>query len=458
MGRVEPGALGYPFVNVMLGDLDVSFEDVRGSKRPLSLLSFTYNRTMLNAGNKVSLVLFDREETFIERAIAENYLDLRFRYGWVRPDGSSHLTNMVTCAVLDYTPTFQVGGTEIALEAVTTFVARGTQRSKEHRGRISDVVRTIAEDNGWNHQIDRTTVVTNNSGDRETGRSEPVFQQTNQTDFNFILDLKKQAVRESDNKGYYTAYFNDTEQVLHFHPPRVTGDDVSRVYVRRGNLKTQNNVISFSPSIQGQLAGILGAYSAETPYTDSVTGAEGVTRVSVEDGESTGMGDASVTNAGSSTVSSPSDSEASAGVLASNRFETLFNQVNKAEMEVIGDPFIPVGSLVDVQVFYRNGQRAYVSGRYFVTEVEDTISGGTFTSQLSMVKNAFRARKLPSAFGADGNNGSSGNNNSGSSFVESGQRGENDPPESTYHRNFDGYDFDSDESEQGIDYRYRDRE
>ena len=393
MGKVSPGALGYPFVNVTLGDVNVTFDRVGDRNRPLSLLSFSYSRTMLNAGNKVSLVLFDRAETFIERAIADHYLDLQFRYGWVRPDGGQFLTRMMTCAVLDYTPTFQVGGTEIALEAVTTFVARGVQKTQEHRGRISDVVERIAQGNGWGTEVDRTRVVSDNGGDVGTGRSESVFQQANQTDFNFILDLKGQAVRESDNKGYYTAYFDDRDHVLHFHPPRVRGDEVSRVYVRRGNLQEENNVISFSPSIQGQLAGILGAYSAKAPYTDSVTGEEGVVEVSVSDGEETELGDVSVTNPGSSSVVSASGSHANANVLASNRFETLFNQVNKAEMEVIGDPFIPVGTLVDVQVFYKNGTPAYVSGRYFVTEVEDSISGGSFTSTLSMVKNAFRSRK-----------------------------------------------------------------
>ena len=70
-----------------------------------------------------------------------------------------------------------------------------------------------------------------------------------------------------------------------------------------------------------------------------------------------------------------------------NEQKKMATAVISASMTIIGNPVIVLGDTVEVRVFTREGNYHHTSGLYFVSGVTDNITGGSYTTELALVRN-----------------------------------------------------------------------
>ena len=381
---------------VSIGTTDVTGE------RPQRLTQFNYKRTIANGANRAQITLFDESEVNIESLLISGETDVFINYGY--SGGPS--TPTIRTRIMDYTPTFMVGGVELSLETMSVMADAGAARTRAHTGRISDIVEAIAIQNAWKFDIDRTAQVPANDDQETSARGNKVWQQTAQTDMRFIKEvLLPNAIRSSDDVGDYNLYFNDHTATLHFHPPRLSRKP-TRNYVWRGNPQEESSVINFSPSLQGKILVPFGAQGTQITAQDSVTG-ENIDATAdqnntpgksllgdfIQDLSSKSSVSGSEGNAFTSFLAA-AGTRLQADAMVKQSWHGMFNRIYKGELTVFGDPFVMAGDLITLTVLLKTGRPHYTSGDYLVLEATDTLNGGEFTTTLGLIKNA--ARRGPS--------------------------------------------------------------
>jgi hypothetical protein len=66
---------------------------------------------------------------------------------------------------------------------------------------------------------------------------------------------------------------------------------------------------------------------------------------------------------------------------------SLYSKVQYgATLEILGDPTVKVGSYCYVAVYTKYGYLHHTSGIYYIKSADDSISGGTFTTTLTLLK------------------------------------------------------------------------
>lgn len=376
-------------------DLTVEGQDLDTTKfglqrRPQSLVSLEYTRTMGGA-NKATVVLLDHTFGELEKLIQDYRDDVNISYGYA----GGYTTPWLRLGVLDYTPVIKTEGIEVTLELLSGLSDSEQKRNRSYRGNISDIIKYIANGNGWKLVIEDTIEIPSTSLLESSRMGLAQFFQNGVSDINFIRDvLLPSAASKNGNIGSFYAWFNDHDRTFNFKTPDWISPPVRQypyMYASRNSIVTEWN-----PQFKGKMLSLLGDGEITVRTYDKETGSyveqtynrnnsplpfgqgygnfwdfvEGQTKQIVAD---------SLFN-----FTGVSLNGYHATVLGKQRFEHMRANTLQAEMEVLGDPELAVNTNIEVTVILPNGDEHYSGGRWHVFTAMDKINAGDFKTQLTL--------------------------------------------------------------------------
>lgn len=370
--------------------------------RPHRQIGFSYVRNASNAGgNRLSLTVFDKDWDVVESMITKSSKsELTFSYGYTNGIQSPTYKTVI----IGYKPSFGIDGTKIVIDCVSQPFndQEDMQRSRTFPGvtgrkemEIHEIVQYIANERGWSVDFDETDTKLDNHHLEEAGLLKQHFAQNKMRDVQFIKEiLAPRAMRKKDKSGDYRAFFEDTEQPkLHFHPPRNDqGPSGTYTFMRQ----KMSEVISFSPDINGEMKLKMGAGVSVCPYLDIQTGEYNYAKANnattpekqILGGELTVASDEDDEHA-SQSHSTPIRSHDHAEVACRDRYQKAFNSILGGELLIQGDPRLQLFKVIRVNVIKSDGGLHYSSGLYMISAIVDDISGGQFTSNMTLIRQGY---------------------------------------------------------------------
>lgn len=251
--------------------------------------------------------------------------------------------------------------------------------------------------------------------ERETARVEEggnpelkTFYRINMTGAQFIRQVLAPYCRSQDTgQGAYRLWFDDETSPdgtpgvkLHFKPDQYNQiedkmsenmlPDIERTYQFTFGSGPGSSVLDFNPNYAGMVTSVTGGYEVEATTTEAITNdliSTKYNRFTDPDRPSTGD---SVYDDLQGTVRI-GDSSYSFEDLANRAANLWYNMAPygyTADMTVFGDPMIETQKLCSIAVYTPHGLPHHSSGVYLIYHVTDSISGGTFTTSLNLVRNA----------------------------------------------------------------------
>lgn len=370
--------------------------------RPQRLQGFQYHMIGGTGGNRVTVNIFDKDETKVESLITssqDRIMSIRFGYT------TGIKSKVLTFTIVNYKPEFAIGGTQITIEGISTpYGPEDRQKSRSFPGdagkeemKIHEIVEYIAGENNWSVEFDKTKSVKDNHDLEKSGLMEAHFSQNKMRDAQFIQEvLAPRAIRESDKTADYRVFFEDTSPPkLHFHPPRLDQGPF-KTYIYRKNKMSE--VISFSPDFNGQVNLKLGAGIAACPYIDTQTGKfeekyiwNGNTTEKTVLGGPLSVETKPDEEDYSIVESRPVRDEDHAEIAARSRWFTAYHSVFGAQLSVVGDPTLVPHKVIQINVALKDGSFHYSSGLYFIQDLTHEINGGTYTTNMTLIRQGYKS-------------------------------------------------------------------
>ena len=348
--------------------------------------------------SQVTLTLFDRSGDYdLERKLLK-FNNIKLQYGY--SDGS--VSPLYNFQVQTFTPTLDAGYSKVEIKAMNLAMVDNLQSNavKSYKGTdskgtvVSEIVKEVAGEVGWViGNIEETTPI---KDDRGVAKS---FLRSGMTALDFIsYELAPLAVSAKTGAGGYVVILDsaDTGDVTNggpsltrinfiphtFKSSKSTGDNVQYVFdVRTPSGASLNKVIRFSPTINTQLSGA--SMQASVVSMSSTGTIEGVAK---ESDASEKLEPTTTQKSGKYNVvkSSASADEVQAQAQATKDY--TFPTTFRAEMEVMGNPYIKVLDLIEVNYIMMNGNLHHSSGQYTVSGVIDNITGGSFVTTIQLIR------------------------------------------------------------------------
>lgn len=343
-----------------------------------------------------TITLFDPTFDELELAIiaAERDRNVDFEFGWDDPvDG---LRRAFKGWITRYRPNFEPNGTTLTLEVMArslgpTIVDKRVRSYKEGL-RASEIVRAIAEEEGWS----TSDLLGNDTIETTEPPLETPFNTKGESAFNFIRDqLLKQA--RSPNGGSDFRLFFDEEGALHFHTSNYI---VSSTHLYRYARDMSGDVISFTPADMS-LFGVLSG-GGNTRYTSPVSAQGGTAEIHStatggvnSEGAVTAVDAAAKPNLGDgihSVVNLVTRHPAEAERIARARYEHYRRFAYQAEMSVHGTHRIRVLDYIRAEVLKANGELHYLSGNFQVFKVKHEVSSSGWETSFEMMREGISAQ------------------------------------------------------------------
>jgi hypothetical protein len=375
-----------------------------------------YHRIAETGGNRLSVTLYDETWKLIEGLIVTAQQNqIRWQYGYAEPGGI--LSPIYEGVIIDFQPTFRIDGIEIQIEAISQGMVQpdsgdlGTKAAyvdaKGNSLSISDIVVAIAKKNGWASPVIDSTAPYYGDSDTQGAMKVPHrFTQNGMKDIDFITNvLCPVAARAWDGVKNYQFFFEDKvnpdgsfSPIPHFHPFHLDGK-VTNIYTFMRD--RQSEIISFTPKISGAAMLSLGAGSVTSFWIDRQTGLTG--SVKVDNSNTPGkqlLGgkltdavphDATTENANLHANFRPVRDADQARQDAENTFTRLYNSTLGADLVILGNATVQPDTVILINVILPNGSQHYAWGYYFIKGITDSISGGSFTSSMDLIRNSFPA-------------------------------------------------------------------
>ena len=234
------------------------------------------------------------------------------------------------------------------------------------------------------------------------------FYRINMTGAQFIRQvLAPYCKSKATGQGAYRLWFDDETSPdgapgvrLNFKPDQYNSiedrvsnkllPNVDKTYEFSFASGPQSSVLSFDPNYAGIVTSVTGGYEVDAATTEAITNdliSLKYNRFSDENRPSTGD---SVFDdlQGTFRIGDSSYSYNDVANRAANLWYNMAPYGYTADMTVLGDPTIDVQKLCSVAVYTPQGLPHYSSGVYLITHVSDSISGGTFTTTMNLVRNA----------------------------------------------------------------------
>lgn len=326
-----------------------------------------------------TITLFDQSGA-LENLFLVSGLNRRVRFRWNWSDLGLATAPMFVGSIVRYTPTFMPQGIQFVLEIVPTSLL-GAVMDKRVRSFpagtiISDIVRQIADERGW-----QTTDVRGNETIEPTGLSiDQPFSTTDESDVRFINDqLRKQAVNAAGTGGY--KFFFDTFGAVHFHTKAFLPSRAKRYVFGRD---AAGEVISFTPTDTSVLSLMAGGGNAVFRSHSSLNAAPTAKDATAD----TGLEDQPeiVEESATAVADYGNTTHAAINLMARDvdELERLAKDARErardlhflAELQVIGTHGVELFDYVDIAYLRQNGQPHYMSGRFRVQKIQHSFSSG----------------------------------------------------------------------------------
>jgi len=343
-----------------------------------------------------TITLFDPTFDELELAIlaAERDRNIDLQFGWDDPVDS--FQRSFKGWITRYRPNFEPNGTTLTLEVMArslgpTIVDR-TVRSYKEGMRASEIVRAIAEEQGW----PTSDLFGNDTIEATEPPLETPFNTKGESAFNFIRDqLLKQA--RSPNGGSDFRLFFDEEGALHFH----TSNYISAsTHLYRYARDMAGDVLSFTPADMS-LFGVLSG-GGNTRYTSPVSAQGGTADIRStstggvnSEGAVTAVDAAARPNLGDgihSFVNLVTRHPAEAERIARSRYEHYRRFAYSAELSVHGTHRIRVLDYIRAEVLKTNGELHYLSGNFQVFKVKHEVSSSGWETSFEMTREGISAQ------------------------------------------------------------------
>ena len=381
---------GMPFVNLKIGDFNITPEI------PKFLQSFTYRRKTNSSANDFDFKVFDETAMKIERAIAEGYEQVSFSYGWAGGSRSKEYLGRI----LDYDLNFNSMGAELSISGVSEIMAAymGDERKKKYvkddgtAMRIHEIIKDIADYEGWEvGKLEETKPVE----DKEEKGEEKIFiQDEDETSIEFIKNkLLERAESKKSDDGDYRLWFDDSNGsiTINFSPVNFKEEpDESYVY----NLNTRDtNVISFSPDFSGKLMMQKGSSKKiVTKFPESISN-DLKSIIREKDSGKVHAEGKTYEKEGVYHAQRSAGYEGEVKRIQNYIRSHAVNQSYSADLEIFGNPETEVFKTISVIVITRKGELHHTSGLYMITEIEDSIDSGRFTTKYTLKRDSSKTGK-----------------------------------------------------------------
>lgn len=377
----------YAFVELTIGEFNMTLIP------PNHLVQFTYTRKPLNASNKFVISLFDETALMVEYQILQGYTEVKFQYGYVNGDMSPVYSGMITEYDIDFTAVGAVLNIEGLSSSISSF---SNPVTKTYTGmKIHEIVADVANEEGW---IIGNIVECQSVSDGEN--EDKTFTRNNQVAQVFITnELIPYAKSAENGDSNYVLNFEDTSDgpKVNFYPiiqagtSSSSGGTAASYEFQWGSGDRNSRVISFNPDYSGTLSLMSGGATVEAATVDKIANEMfSVKYDNTNDSARTTLGSKStydyskaVRRIGGSSYSMDEMSNIAAYMWYSHSTYPV-----TADLVIQGDPNLNAFDLISVIMLNKDGLPHHSSGVYLVKEITDDISGGNFTSSMSLFRNA----------------------------------------------------------------------
>lgn len=375
----------YAFITLNIGEFNMTLNP------PNHVQGFSYTRTPMNAANKFKFTLFDDTAILLEYQLIKGYEDVKFQYGYVNGVISPLYQGKITQYDVDFTPAGATLSIEGMSSSITSFAKPITKTYKNMR--IDEIVTDIANEQGW---IIGTIKECQPVNDGENANKE--FTCNGQVAQVFITNELIPYAKSSDSgDSNYVLNFVDSADgtIVNFYPIMQTGklfgETTAEYQFKWGSGDRNSKVIDFNPDYSGALRLYSGGATVEAKTIDKVANEMfSITYNEKTDEHRTTLDDKSLYDyQGAKTVIGGSSySMDEMKNIAAYLWTKQASFPVKADMTILGDPNIQVFDMISVVMLNKDGLPHHSSGIYIVKEVEDEISGGSFTTRLQLFRNA----------------------------------------------------------------------
>ena len=383
----------YAFVELTIGDLVIQGRDS-------TLISFECSRFTSTSNNICTVVLADETALVVENAMLslDDEKTVKFRYGYTGGAVSPYYTGSVTECVPDLSP----AGATITLTIVSKgSLCKAKPKSKAYRGTPDQVVTQVASEEGYQlgtiepcKPVKSEEVIDDEVFNDSNDLKDKVFYRNNESAIDFIKS-KVVPFAKSINTGQadYKVYFDDSTDppTLNFHPDDWESKERVMYNLSLG-VSGDSEVISFKPSMNEGLALVMGASEVTGATVDALRNE--MFKVSYDKskdymrpvtGDYTNVPPGYTCSIGGSSFSQDEFEKMSANLWAKGSASAY-----PAELSVVGNPLITLQSIISIIVLTPQGLPHYSSGIYLVTSVTDTIEGGSFTTNVALIRNGLQ--------------------------------------------------------------------
>ena len=375
----------YAFVELTIGNFNMTLLP------PEHLVQFTYTRKPLNAANKFIISLFDETALLVEYELLQGYKDIKFQYGYVGGQRSPVYAGTVTEYDVDFSP----AGAALNLEGLSSAISAFSKPvTKTYTGmKIHEIIKDIADEEGWiqGNIVECSSVADGDNPDK-------TFTRNNQPAQVFITnELIPLAKSSETGDSNFVLNFEDTEEGprVNFYPAiqaNKNADSKENSYeFQWGSGDRESKVISFNPDYSGTLRLMSGGAVVEADTIDKIANEMfSITYNSDTDANRTVLDSKSPYDysGAKKIIGGSSYTKDEMRSIAAYLWYTNSTYPVTAELTVMGDPKINAFDTVSVVMLNKDGLPHHSSGVYLVKEIEDDIAGGSFTTKMSLFRNA----------------------------------------------------------------------
>lgn len=378
--QVAPGA---PFVQLYLELSDGKFVKLAMWKYLQKLQHKIFAHGELG---EVDITLFDQEFMYLEKFVVGGTGRGYLQYGWY----NGPLTKLREFIVMSYQPEFLAHGLRLNLKLSDKQVVNNVEQwnrsfppalGTKYPVRISDIVKSIMKEDGFSKfDIEPTTPLKENP---ETNDVE--FRQTGVNNWHFItVSLCPKAKSASTGQTGYR--FTVTDDTVIFKPLPQSPEYKREYIFARDQYGT---VKSWAPQINGMVFLAQGGGELVCAGYDPATKKPIYRVVDLESATKLKIAnktiDKKVKAHTGRHASLPFNSLAKVDAWAENKYTRARESVVTARLEVLGDPKLFPLDYVKVTALLTDGSPHYTSGGYYVNEVVNTITPGSFTTEMMLI-------------------------------------------------------------------------
>lgn len=383
----------HAFINIYVGQNQLLL--ATDPARPNIIRSFEYTR-LDGAGETATFTIFDDNWQTIEQVLSDNYDNIYIEYGYwgtgITSERHKHL-------LLNYRISFESTGTILSVESVTEGTVQNLdQKTIEgvNTANPTEAVKAICRALGYivlNENFDESLDITTDS---DTGviKGDDKFTLVNEFPITYI---KETIIPLSySQNGEVFRFWVDVNNRAYFKQISYDpGDDATK-----SNLRTyifqkgyDSAVLDFTIDVKSVFGG-RGTYNLATEYRSTVfdpeTKEETTNIVNTENVMTVATGTRTTVRPDQSSivVGSSGYSASQAYSKAHYTMKSMINDAYEATLTIIGDPTIKPYEFIRVINITDDGYLHHTSGVYWISGVSDSITNGSMTTSLKLLKNA----------------------------------------------------------------------